>query len=67
MECTGDELLARAALAVDEDGCVRGGHPHDESADGLHGVALAKDLPRGLKVNLVAEIGVLVLDAPPVF
>ena len=57
----GDQLLAGAALAVDEDRRAGPRHAVDEREDGLHARALADDVVEGvLLLELAAQIDVLV-------
>ena len=60
VEGAGDELLARAGLAADEDGGVGGGDGLDLLEDPAQGGALADDLPEVvLGADLLLQVGLL--------
>ena len=60
VEGAGDELLARAGLAADQDGGVGGGDGLDLLEDPAQGGALADDLPEVvLGADLLLQVGLL--------
>ena len=60
MHCPANEFFAGAALSIDKDAAVGGGHELDLLAEGLHGDRVAGD--RGAEAELADELLVVLAE-----